>query len=239
MDDGKFQSTMNSLNYGTVMEAAAKNYMKEKLEEEANARARPRGCVLDARDLAEDPDLEAIHAERMQSLKDAAEKRMTMERTGHGSLNEVEEKEFLPEVTTTAYVVAHFYHHEFERCRIMDKHLALLAKKYFDTKFIKVSAPDAPFFVTKLQIQVLPCVLFFRDGVCFDRLVGFEDVGGKDDYRTEKLENILLKAGVIALPEKHESDSEDEEEEFRREAMSRVIRGGVAYGSDDESSDFE
>ena len=53
MDDGKFQSTMNSLNYGTVMEAAAKNYMKEKLEEEANARARPRGCVLDARDLAE------------------------------------------------------------------------------------------------------------------------------------------------------------------------------------------
>ena len=46
-------------------------------------------------------------------------------------------------------------------------------------------------------------------------------------------------AGVIALPEKHESDSEDEEEEFRREAMSRVIRGGVAYGSDDESSDFE
>lgn len=187
----------------------------------------------------QDPDLEAIHAERMQSLKDAAEKRMTMERTGHGSLNEVEEKEFLPEVTTTAYVVAHFYHHEFERCRIMDKHLALLAKKYFDTKFIKVSAPDAPFFVTKLQIQVLPCVLFFRDGVCFDRLVGFEDVGGKDDYRTEKLENILLKAGVIALPEKHESDSEDEEEEFRREAMSRVIRGGVAYGSDDESSDFE
>jgi len=163
---------------------------------------------------------------------------MTMERKGHGELSEVAEKEFLPEVTTTATVVAHFYHQEFERCRIMDKHLSLLAKKYFDTKFIKVSAPDAPFFVSKLQIQVLPCVLFFRDGVCFDRLVGFEDVGGKDDYRTEKLEKILLKAGVIASPEERESDSEDEEEEIRRAAMSRVLRGGAKY-TDDEDSDFE
>ncbi len=33
---------------------------------------------------------------------------------------------------------------EFERCRIMDKHLSLLASKYFDTRFIKLSAPVRP-----------------------------------------------------------------------------------------------
>ena len=71
----------------------------------------------------------------MQAMKEAQERRMKMERTGHGCLNEIDEKEFLPEVTTTKHVVAHFYHQEFERCRIMDKHLAVMAKKYFETKF--------------------------------------------------------------------------------------------------------
>ena len=184
--------------------------------------------------------MEDIHRERVTQMKEAQERRQKMERTGHGSLTEVDEKEFLPEVTGTPYVVAHFYHQEFERCRIMDKHLSALAKKYFDTKFIKVSAPDAPFFVTKLQVKVLPCLIYFRDGVAYDRMVGFEEVGGKDDYSTSKLEGILLKAGVIAAIEADDSDSEDEAETARREAMSRMIRqGGFAKGSDDEDSDFD
>ena len=37
----------------------------------------------------------------MQAMKEAQERRMKMERTGHGCLNEIDEKEFLPEVTTT------------------------------------------------------------------------------------------------------------------------------------------
>ncbi len=44
----------------------------------------------------------------MQAMKEAQERRMKMERTGHGCLNEIDEKEFLPEVTTTKHVVAHF-----------------------------------------------------------------------------------------------------------------------------------
>ena len=71
----------------------------------------------------------------------------------------------------------HFYHQEFERCRIVDKHMQILARKYFDTKFIKCHAPDLPFFVTKLNVQVLPCIIFFRNGVAYDRIVGFEELG--------------------------------------------------------------
>jgi hypothetical protein len=44
----------------------------------------------------------------------------------------------------------------------MDKHIKLLAPKYFETKFICVDAENCPFFVTKLAIKVLPCVLLFR-----------------------------------------------------------------------------
>jgi len=34
---------------------------------------------------------------------------------------EIAEDEFLPEVTKSKYVVCHFYHREFLRCKIMDK----------------------------------------------------------------------------------------------------------------------
>ena len=36
----------------------------------------------------------------------------------------------------------------------VDKHLNAVCRKYLDTKFIKVNATEAPFFVAKLQIQV-------------------------------------------------------------------------------------
>jgi len=152
--------------------------------------------------------------------------------------------------TTTENVVCHFYHRNFERCKIVDKHLALLAKKYMETRFIKLSAPvrgrsrlwadclsccavlccrcasvslqaagtvwlfswlkarlaappthppsphhppthhhhhhqqDAPFITVKLGIKVLPCVVMFKNGVSVDRVVGFEQLGGKDDFPT-------------------------------------------------------
>jgi len=85
--------------------------------------------------------------------------------------------------------------------RILDKHLAVLAPRYFETKFMKIHAPDAPFFCHKLKVQVLPCVIMFRNGVAFDRLVGFEELGfGKDDFKTAHLEMRLGVTGAAGLP---------------------------------------
>ena len=49
--------------------------------------------------------------------------------------------DFLEAVTKTDNVVCHFFHRDFERCKLLDKHLSILARKYFDTRFIRVSAP--------------------------------------------------------------------------------------------------
>lgn len=64
-----------------------------------------------------------------------------MQRQGHGSLEPVAEGDFLEIVTKTPLVVAHFFHQDFERCKIIDKHLQVLASRYFDTRFIRISAP--------------------------------------------------------------------------------------------------
>ncbi len=238
MNGDSFRNTMHSLNYGSVMEAAARNYMKEAEAEQAGA-GNMGPVQYDLEDLEDDPELHALHKERIQQMKEEHEKRREMQSKGHGTYVDVNEQEFLPEVTSAFQVCCHFYHQEFERCRIVDKHMNILAQKYFDTKFIKIHAPDAPFFVDKLQIQVLPCIVFFRNGVAYDRIVGFEELGARDDFPTAKLEGMLLAAGIIAPRERKEDDSEDEEEVLARERAKRITYGFTKYDSEDEDSDFE
>ena len=90
--------------------------------------------------------------------------------------SEIVEEEFLKEVTGSKLVVCHFYHNDFARCKIMDEvgafvqarsghtvndarvfvlqHLRKLAGKHFKTKFIKLNAEKAPFFVSKLAVRL-------------------------------------------------------------------------------------
>lgn len=238
----KYNSTMSSLAKGNVMAAAARNYQKEMMDKDAKANQRQRVQEVDLEDLQDDPELEQIQRDRIEALKAEQEKRAEMHQKGHGSLTEIQESNFLEEVTGTSLCCVHFYHHEFERCRILDKHLAVLAPQYFETKFVKIHAPDAPFFCLKLKVQVLPCVIMFRNGVAFDRLVGFEELGfGKDDFKTAHLEMRLGVTGILKKKAKTEEDQsdEDEEEEQRNVRKVRVGQSQLQLDSDDESSDFD
>lgn len=52
--------------------------------------------------------------------------------------------------------------------------------------------------MTKLRVQVLPCVLAFVDGVCVDRIIGFEGLGrSADTFATSDLETRLVRSGVL------------------------------------------
>lgn len=68
---------------------------------------------------------------------------------------------------------------------------------HFDTRFVKIDVTNAPFLVTKLKVQVLPCVLSFIDGVNKDRILGFEGLGRGDNFTTPQLETRLLGSGVL------------------------------------------
>ena len=149
---------------------------------------------------------------------------------GHGELQEVSEADFLPAVTGSSHCVVHFFHTDFERCRILDKHLLAAARKFFRTRFVRVHAPDAPFFVAKLGVKVLPCLVFFHQGKAYDRIVGFDEFGQRDDFDTALFERRLLTAGAVEPPERVPEDE--------REAPSR-IRRAAKRDPEDEDSDFE
>ena len=87
----------------------------------------------------------------------------------------------------------------------MDLHLREIAKKHLETRFVSINAEKAPFFITKLQLQVLPTVVLFTDGVALDRIVGFEELGGEDEFDTLTLTRRLVRAKIIDAKNKAES----------------------------------
>lgn len=103
-----------------------------------------------------------------------------------------------------------------------------------------MNVDNAPFLVTKLKVQVLPCVIAFVDGVGADRVVGFEGLAGSgsgsgsrsgfgsvDDFRTKDLEARLLAAGVLFQEKKKLKEAE----------VGRFRVGGKNKAKDDDDDD--
>ena len=208
-----------------AMAAAVRDYKAEILAGEEKDAAAQRAANEEEIDLLEDEELDIIHKQRLEEMKrEAARRQEESKKEGHGHYSLVEEKKFLDEVTTSKAVVAHFFHEDFVRCKIMDKHMNEVARKYPATKFIRVDATKAPFFVQKLKIQMLPCIVMFKDGIACDRIIGFDELGGVDDFQQTRLEKRLADKGMIEY--RNDAYDSDEEEELVQRSK---IRGGALY----------
>ena len=120
-----------------------------------------------------------ITAPNMFTLVIQAQRKM-----GYGEYREIIESEFLKEVTSLKHVICHFFHDEFQRCKIVDAKLRMIAQAHREVKFIRLNVQKAQFMVQKLQVKTLPTIVLFTDGVAKDRIVGFDELGGKDVFPT-------------------------------------------------------
>ena len=155
------------------------------------------------KDADDDPELRRIRESRLRQIRSQQTERLENLAKGHGQFREVVQDEFLAEVTSSQRVVCHFYHREFIRCAVMDKHLVKLAGQHIETKFIKINAEKAPFFVDKLKIMTMPTVALFIDGICIDKILGFEGLthdmsaGKEDEWPTIVLARLLAKKNMV------------------------------------------
>ncbi|TPX48266.1 hypothetical protein SeMB42_g03055 [Synchytrium endobioticum] len=150
----------------------------------------------------DDHHLAVFREQRMELLKREAYKVQEMKASNHGTYEELpSDKEVLKVTTSTSLCIVHFFHDDFRRCQIMDKHLSILARKHFKTRFVKINVKNAAFLVDRLKVQILPCVICFVDGIATDRLVGFDELGMSDSFPTTILENRLAKSNVITTTE--------------------------------------
>ncbi|KAH0464621.1 hypothetical protein IEQ34_007407 [Dendrobium chrysotoxum] len=160
--------------------------VEDKLDEEIAA--------LDRLDL---DDLEALRERRLQQMKKIAEKRSRWMSLGHGEYSEISEKDFFAAVKASERVVCHFYRGNWP-CKVMDKHLNILAQQHLETRFLKVHAEKSPFLTERLRIVVLPTLALVKNAKVDDYVVGFDELGGSDEFSTEELEERLAKAKVIS-----------------------------------------
>mmetsp|Transcript_42204 Transcript_42204/g.126416 ORF Transcript_42204/g.126416 Transcript_42204/m.126416 type:complete len:112 (-) Transcript_42204:1782-2117(-) len=92
---------------------------------------------------------------------------------------------------------------------------------------------DAPFFTVKLNIKMLPCLVCFVGGNSIHRVVGFDGLGGVDDFETYRLEEQLIASGTV-VPEAKPAEDED-----RLDGPSGKVRKAFVPDSSDEDSDFD
>ncbi|XP_056610102.1 thioredoxin domain-containing protein 9 [Triplophysa dalaica] len=140
-------------------------------------------------DRLDEDELEQLKERRLESLRKAQKQKQEWISQGHGEYREIpSEKDFFAEVKDSKNVICHFYRDSTFRSKIFDKHLAILAKKHLETKFIKLNVEKAPFLTERLRIKVLPTLALVKDGKTKDYVVGFTDLGNTDEFPTEMLE---------------------------------------------------
>jgi len=155
---------------------------------------------LDRLSKLDDDDLATIRQKRLEEMKKKQEQKKAWEIAGHGEYTEIpDEKEFFNTCKReeNLRIVCHFYSDAFFRCKIIDKHLDILAKKHIETKFCKINAEKAPFLTKRLNIRVLPTIALILDGITIDYIRGFDDLGGIDEFATEVLEARLAKSCLV------------------------------------------
>ncbi len=179
-----------------VIEDKTKAYMEEQEKKEKEEIEKQKLGELD--DLEEvDSEEERIMRQEMEKMKKTAEnKREEMAKKikndKYGNYTEIIETEFLDTMLKNEKVVCHFYHKDFERCKIIDKHLQIIAQSHKETLFVKIDAEKTPFFTAKLNIRVLPTIILFVKGKSVHRFIGFQDFGMNDDFPTINLSRQLV-----------------------------------------------
>eukprot|EP01054_Gregarina_sp_Poly1_P002517 Gregarina_sp_Poly_1__2516@NODE_1681_length_3545_cov_85_334675_g1104_i0_p2_GENE_NODE_1681_length_3545_cov_85_334675_g1104_i0NODE_1681_length_3545_cov_85_334675_g1104_i0_p2_ORF_typecomplete_len217_score46_00Phosducin/PF02114_16/7e23Thioredoxin/PF00085_20/6_9e03Thioredoxin/PF00085_20/0_00031FtsK_SpoIIIE/PF01580_18/0_06MCPVI/PF02993_14/0_077Methyltransf_25/PF13649_6/1_2e03Methyltransf_25/PF13649_6/1_2BAG/PF02179_16/0_11BAG/PF02179_16/7_9e03_NODE_1681_length_3545_cov_85_334675_g1104_i011931843 len=152
---------------------------------------------LDAMDVDE---LEVLREKRRQQMREKAKHNMMWQQLGHGEYAEVHsEMDFFAAARTSPKVICHFYKADTntERKEIMDKHLMKLSKEMMDIRFITANVEKLPFVTGRLNIFVLPSIILIKEQKMFHTMIGFEELGRKDDFTTQELVAVLKKWGML------------------------------------------
>ena len=142
----------------------------------------------------DDDELEFLRERRMVAMKHLAQKEQVWRSKQHGQYREIGQDDFFATVVRekggSDDVAVHFYHKDFERCKILDRHLSDLAQNFLSVKLVKIDVEKSPFLVEKLKVTVLPCIVLFHNDVAVDRIIGFDDLGGDGFSLTELRDRI-------------------------------------------------
>ncbi|KAJ3645380.1 hypothetical protein Zmor_023046 [Zophobas morio] len=182
-------------------------------------------------------DLETLRKQRINELKQKEAQRHEWLSSGHGQYEELaEEKMFFDVIKKSKNCVIHFYTNSSPRCAIVDKHLKILAPKHIETRFVSLNAEKCPFLAQNLKIKTIPSIVLVHESVMVDKIVGFTQLGNRDDFSTELLEWRIAQNRIID----YEGDlsTPPHLQEKKSKNSGKKIRDS-AYNKDDDDLDIE
>nr|AEE61430.1 unknown [Dendroctonus ponderosae] len=143
-------------------------------------------------------DLEQLRKNRIKELQKQEEKKREWLKNDHGNYDELpEEQRFFDVIKKSDNIVLHFYTNTSERSKIVDMHLKALAPKHIEARFTKLNAEKCPFLSEKLKIKVIPTIVLIQKTILVDKIIGFTELGNRDDFTTEVLEWRIAQNGII------------------------------------------
>jgi hypothetical protein len=129
----------------------------------------------------ETDDYEKLKEKRYKLLKLQYEQQQIWLAKKHGQYTEMgDEKEWFEACQGSVNVVCHFYQESSLNCKVVDKHLSLLAEKHPETRFIKINAEKSPFLTQRLGVWMMPTMLLIQNGVTVDKVEGFAALGNRN-----------------------------------------------------------
>ena len=217
--------------------AVMQQVLNDKLLEVAKVVEEQLDAQMEEMDRLDEDDIETIRQKRIAQMKKAASKKEEWLANGHGVYTEVaDEKEFFAETKKSKRNVVHFYRDGTFRCKIVDKHLNILAQTHLETRFLKINVERAPFLCQRLNIKTLPTMLMIKDEKTIGRLIGFSALGETDEFSTEMLEwvfgghEIISYSGDLSKPPDNMKTNSDK-------SAVTVINKKSIRGKDDDNSD--
>lgn len=206
--------------------------MQQKVLEATQSVEKQIDAELEKLDNLDISDFEKLREQRYKKLKQLQQQKQTWLTLGHGEYVELrDEKEFFDVSKKSENVVCLFYKDDSPRCKIVDHHLKILAKKHLEAMFCKVDATRCPFLTERLRIKIIPTIALIVGCKTKDYVVGFTDLGNRDDFSTETLEYRLSLSGVITFDESTLS------EESRKPFLSYIAKSKTIKGRNSDDSD--
>ena len=219
---------LNKLAFDIVKDKVIEDKTKDYMQQQEKKQKELEKAEKEIDDLEEiDSEEERIMQQELEKMKKTAEgkrealaKKITKEK--YGNYTEIIETEFLDTMLKNEKVVCHFYHKDFERCKIIDKHLTIISREHRETLFVKINAEKTPFFTEKLNVRVLPTIILFVKGKGIHRFIGFQDFGMNDDFPTINLTRQLViykmiepktkaEKGEITIKKRVKNDDSDDD----------------------------
>jgi Phosducin len=181
-------------------------------------------------DEVEEDTLESFRAKRIAELKAQAA------REKFGQIQQISKPDFVAQVTEASkdndgtFVIVHLFVYAKPQCKLLNQHLARLAPRHKDVKFLKIIGNEC---MENYPEHMCPTLLIYYQGDIHTQMAGLGDFGGLKST-PDCVEWVLAKKGVLKTSQEVDPRIKVTRQNVRR---GLAARAATAYDSDEVSSD--